>query len=66
MQTMSQGALAVGQPSSKSSSLVIFKKNSEKYVLKLDKWIINNSTIAELVGERYALYPCNSDYNCER
>jgi hypothetical protein len=44
----------------------LFQENSEKYVLKLDRWMINNSAIPVLVGKGYALYPCNSADNCGR
>lgn len=44
----------------------LFQESSKKYVLKLDKWMINNSATPELVGQGYALYPCNSGDNCER
>ena len=43
----------------------LFQESSERYVLKLDKWIINNSDTPELVGKGYELYPCNRGDNCE-
>ena len=44
----------------------LFQESNDKFVLKLDKWMINNSATPELVGQGYALYPCNSGDSCER
>ncbi len=44
----------------------LFIESGDKYVLRLDKWMINNSDTPELIGKGYALYPCNSGDNCER
>ena len=44
----------------------LFQESNEKYVLKLDKWIVNNSATPELVWQGYALYPFNSGDSYER
>ena len=43
----------------------LFEESPGKYVLKLDKWMINNSDTPELIGKGFAIYPCNSGDNCE-
>lgn len=43
----------------------LFQESPNKYVLRLDKWIINNSNTPTLAGEGYKIYPCNSGDQCE-
>ncbi|MFL0790932.1 MAG: hypothetical protein AB8E87_12020 [Prochlorococcus sp.] len=43
----------------------LFEESPGKYVIRLDKWMINNSDTPELVGKGFAIYPCNSEDNCE-
>lgn len=43
----------------------LFIESPGKYVLRLDKWMINNSNTPELIAKGYAIYPCNSGDNCE-
>lgn len=43
----------------------LFLESPNKYVLRLDKWMIDNSDTPKLIGEGYKIYPCNSGDECE-
>ena len=44
----------------------LFKESDDQYVLRLDKWMINNSDTPQHIDKGYALYPCSSGDHCEK